>query len=277
MWIADDKQYIIENGGNVANYLAQTAESAETGYLDFLNEEEIHEYETASPDRREDIRQQIINFIEENYDYEIGKEPIRINYCSLVDCLIKAIVQAHDFCWTGWRIPIYLDEETGLVSSGSWLSNNSWQPDAHELPVKVETWSMADWGYEGKLVNKTTPDNEEGNYTNDDIKAVVRECILDGFIERIKEIDDPDVEYIIIDTYPQEEGTLNEFENHFGKVEFSNIGDLFILSLFSIDEEMKNSPEFWVAQFTKDKWVYVIAANGSLKSSGKYVVRKTTI
>ena len=69
---------------------------------------------------------------------------ISINEESFEETLRAELLNAQDFEWTGWRIPIYLDTETGECSSGSWLSQSGYQPNAHELPIKIERWSMSD-------------------------------------------------------------------------------------------------------------------------------------
>lgn len=61
----------------------------------------------------------------------------------LRETLKKEFENARNFEWSGWRIPIYLNSD-GTTSSGSWLSRNSWQPDAHEIPVRVEAWTLDD-------------------------------------------------------------------------------------------------------------------------------------
>lgn len=67
----------------------------------------------------------------------------KVSETSLREVLKKSLNEALDFDWTGWRIPIYVDSE-GNCSSGTWLSQGSWQPDEVELPVRVESWRMPD-------------------------------------------------------------------------------------------------------------------------------------
>jgi hypothetical protein len=86
---------------------------------------------------------------------------IIINRQSLESKLTEAYQKALDFDWTGWRIPIYLDEETGQCSLGGWLSISSWVPDKHELPINVVTWNMEEMGFEN-------PDDEDLNYELND-------------------------------------------------------------------------------------------------------------
>lgn len=68
---------------------------------------------------------------------------ITINKENLRNLLIEQIKRAEGFDWSGWRIPIYVTEE-GELSNGNWLSNNSWQPDSIEIPVRVEGWHLSD-------------------------------------------------------------------------------------------------------------------------------------
>ena len=70
------------------------------------------------------------------------KPTIEIDEESLRETLRDALKESLDFEWSGWRIPLYVDGETGEVTSGSWLSNNSWQPDTIELPRIAERWTL---------------------------------------------------------------------------------------------------------------------------------------
>lgn len=75
---------------------------------------------------------------------------ITLSQNELRTLLEKELSNACGFDWTGWRIPIYvnLDEENkGTFSSGGWLSNNSWQPDALEV-YKIEKWDLDEDGVE---------------------------------------------------------------------------------------------------------------------------------
>lgn len=92
MVISESKQYIIDNGGNVAQYLEQSAESEEFGWYFYLTDEEVTEYERADADRREEIREDIRNFIQENYDYNILKK----NYSIMADDIHCFNIETHD-------------------------------------------------------------------------------------------------------------------------------------------------------------------------------------
>lgn len=78
MVISDSKEFIIQNGGNVAEYLIADAESADQGWLWFLSDEEIEEFENGSSERRSEIISEIQNFINSNYDYNLVDENIKV-------------------------------------------------------------------------------------------------------------------------------------------------------------------------------------------------------
>lgn len=68
-YIHDHKQYI---DGNVAEHLASMAENSESGYIEYLTGDEISEYET-NVDMHNHYEETIVNFIYENFDYDISK------------------------------------------------------------------------------------------------------------------------------------------------------------------------------------------------------------
>ena len=80
---------------------------------------------------------------------------IKVSTYQLRKLILKKMILTESFEWTGWRIPIYLDDiekdDVGVhnytFSAGSWLSNNSWQPDALEV-YKVECWIIDEYGLE---------------------------------------------------------------------------------------------------------------------------------
>lgn len=69
---------------------------------------------------------------------------ISIDEQELRDVLAEALEQAYQFEMTGWRIPVYVAND-GEVTTGSWLGQGSYQPDLHELPVRITSWDL---GYE---------------------------------------------------------------------------------------------------------------------------------
>ena len=86
---------------------------------------------------------------------------VQVSENSLRIALDEALHEARNFDWTGWRLPLFVDED-GEVSVGSWMSQGSWQPGAEELPIKIEGWSMEDLGYE-----EATEDESQSYDTND--------------------------------------------------------------------------------------------------------------
>lgn len=91
----------------------------------------------------------------------------------------EAIEQAHQFDWTGWRLPIFVNED-GSLEVANWLSDGSWQPDAVELPLKITAWCMS--SIEG------TYTDEDGNdiYNEEDFEWEV-ENRVDFEIKKLKE------------------------------------------------------------------------------------------
>jgi hypothetical protein len=67
----DSRESIKASGGNVAEYIIVTAEAVDQGWFEFLSDEEIDEYESADADRREEIRDEIRAFVNDNYNYNI--------------------------------------------------------------------------------------------------------------------------------------------------------------------------------------------------------------
>ena len=57
--------------GNVADHLLATIDSV-SNYDEYLDDEEIEEYENASPDRRAEVQQEIKDFIKDNFDFDIN-------------------------------------------------------------------------------------------------------------------------------------------------------------------------------------------------------------
>ena len=68
----DNREYIKENGGNVAEYILSSTEASDQPWLEFLTDEEIEEYENATAERREEIREEIRAFINDNYNYNVN-------------------------------------------------------------------------------------------------------------------------------------------------------------------------------------------------------------
>lgn len=72
-YIHDNKRSIISSNQTVAEYILADAEAQDQGWLWFLSEEEIVEFENATSERRNRIKNKIIDFVNENCDYSINK------------------------------------------------------------------------------------------------------------------------------------------------------------------------------------------------------------
>ena len=114
---------------------------------------------------------------------EFGAKEINVNEESLRSILKVELENARDFnLQGGYRIPIYVDEE-GNCTSGGWLSQNCYQPNAEELPKVVERWTMSDRGYHGEFVTGDLEEGQEG-YNQDDIDYEIGE-IIDWYIDNV--------------------------------------------------------------------------------------------
>jgi hypothetical protein len=65
--LQEAKQYQ-ESDMNVAEYLILNAQSAENGYLEYLTDEEIEDFEN-SLKRREELEKEVEGFINDNFDF----------------------------------------------------------------------------------------------------------------------------------------------------------------------------------------------------------------
>lgn len=66
----DNDEYIRESGKTVAEFILDETEAEDHGWQWFLSEEEEAEYETASPERREEIRNEIRDYLGAYYNYK---------------------------------------------------------------------------------------------------------------------------------------------------------------------------------------------------------------
>ena len=131
----------------------------------------------------------------------------KLSSTELREILEKELSNACGFDWTGWRIPIYVDfdeENKGTFSSGGWLSNNSWQPDALEV-YKIEKWDLDEEGVEyDENWSKQEEIENQIYYILDDnifeIKQSIEENILQHFTNKfyssVDEIEDFEIEWI---------------------------------------------------------------------------------
>lgn len=80
------KQYVKDakaNGyidGNVAEHLILNTQSEDQGYQSWLSDEEIEEYENASSERRQEVRDEIEDFIKEHFDIDVEEFDYHNNY-----------------------------------------------------------------------------------------------------------------------------------------------------------------------------------------------------
>ena len=117
---------------------------------------------------------------------------ITLSEKELKGILETELTNACGFDWSGWRIPIYVEfdeENKGIFSSGGWLSNNSWQPDALEV-YKIEKWDLIE--EDGDVYTEEWSKNHEIEnqiyYMLDDsifeIKREITQNILNHFENR---------------------------------------------------------------------------------------------
>lgn len=126
---------------------------------------------------------------------------IILNRSNVRTLLENELKIAYKFDWTGWRIPIYLDGVDDIddgnriecdLSSGGWLSNNSWQPDAIEV-CKIETWEL---NYD---LSEDADEDEEIYYSiedmldNYDYEEEIEQNILEHFNNKFE----PNFEVIV--------------------------------------------------------------------------------
>jgi hypothetical protein len=69
-YVSDNSSYIKENGGNAAEYILADTEAQDQGWLWFLSDEEIEEFENNKEARKRHI-QEIREFVNANYNYEV--------------------------------------------------------------------------------------------------------------------------------------------------------------------------------------------------------------
>ena len=116
---------------------------------------------------------------------------IKVSAYQLRSLVLEQMILAESFEWTGWRIPIYLDdiskddvgEKSYTFSAGSWLSNNSWQPDELEI-YKVERWEIDEDGLEEDFDRDEEVANQADyllDYYWDELVRKVEENINDFF------------------------------------------------------------------------------------------------
>lgn len=99
---------------------------------------------------------------------------IKISEDELRMVIKEALKMAYDFSWSGWRLPIFLEDDNEL-KIGNWLSVGSWQPGIEEI-YSVESWTIDNWfdSY-GNQVEKEILSKEEIDQNI--------ECEIDNFID----------------------------------------------------------------------------------------------
>ena len=72
-YVSDNSLYIVENGGNAAEYILADTEAQDQGWLWFLSDEEIKTFETDRKARYQMI-QEIKDYVNSNYNYEVTED-----------------------------------------------------------------------------------------------------------------------------------------------------------------------------------------------------------
>lgn len=67
-YVYDNASYIKENGGNVAEYILRDANAMDQGWLWFLSENEIEDFENGNDAK---YIAEITDYVNNNYDYII--------------------------------------------------------------------------------------------------------------------------------------------------------------------------------------------------------------
>lgn len=71
-YVSDNSSFIAQNEETAAEYILRDTEAWECGWHWFLSDEEIEEFENDSA-RAEELVQEIKNYVNSNYDYEISE------------------------------------------------------------------------------------------------------------------------------------------------------------------------------------------------------------
>lgn len=70
-FVHDNQEYIKENGGNAAEYIMADTIAQDHGWLWFLSDEEIEEFEN-NPARRKELKEEIADYVNSNYNYVVS-------------------------------------------------------------------------------------------------------------------------------------------------------------------------------------------------------------
>jgi len=69
-FVHDNRKYIKENGGNAAEYIMIDTKAQDQGWLWFLDDEEVEEFENNFM-RRNELKREITEYVNKNYNYNI--------------------------------------------------------------------------------------------------------------------------------------------------------------------------------------------------------------
>jgi len=77
-FVHDSRESIKESGMTAAEYIINDAKAQDQGWLWFLSNDEIDEYEASSAERRDEIRAEITDYVNDNYSYFIEPTTLQI-------------------------------------------------------------------------------------------------------------------------------------------------------------------------------------------------------
>jgi len=86
-YVSDNKKSIIENGGNAAEYILADTEAQDQGWLWFLSDEEITDFEE-NKDARKRYIQEIRDFVNSNFNYKLKSDDLMIIRNTMSDELL---------------------------------------------------------------------------------------------------------------------------------------------------------------------------------------------
>jgi len=77
-FVHDSRESIKESGMTAAEYIINDAKAQDQGWLWFLSDDEIDEYEASSAERRAEIRKEITDYVNNNYNYFIEPSTLQL-------------------------------------------------------------------------------------------------------------------------------------------------------------------------------------------------------
>jgi len=96
-----------------------------------------------------------------------------VDYDKLKDTIKEQLINALDASMQGWRIPIYVDTMSGKITTGNWLSQGNYQPDAFEF-YSIKQWEI-DWEEylnEGESIDDLT-ENEKNDIIDEELDQAI--------------------------------------------------------------------------------------------------------